>query len=100
MLKAVNFNNVPIAVLELYRPFLEFYEVQEPHKTEHLTWLFRLAGKIKGSLEWLKEADEPHLVVVEDGAALELYFNHIEVVKLFMFYPKLYSWNYIALMKS
>jgi hypothetical protein len=85
--------------LELYKPFLEVYQVQEPHKTEHLTWIFRLANKIKGSLEWLKEADEPHIVVVEEGLLFEMYFNHIEVVKLFMSYPQLYSWNYIALMK-
>ena len=35
-----------------------------------------------------------------DPNALEIYVEYIEVVRLFMNYPKLYSWEYIAFMES
>ena len=38
--------------------------------------------------------------MVTDPNALEIYVEYIEVVRLFMNYPKLYSWSYIAFMES
>ena len=38
--------------------------------------------------------------MVTDPNAVEIYVEYIEVVRLFMNFPKLYSWNYIAFMES
>jgi hypothetical protein len=60
-----------------------------------------LAQKIKGDLNWLKEAEQPAFVVVDDDdKSIGKYLQFIEVVKIFMSYPKLYSWHYIALMRT
>lgn len=39
-------------------------------------------------------------MVVTDPNALEIYVEYIEVVRIFMDYPKLYSWDYISFMES
>jgi hypothetical protein len=47
-----------------------------------------LAHKIKGDLNWLKEAESPALVVVEDDDTLiGRYLDYMPVVKLYMSYP-------------
>ena len=61
--------------------------------------MFRLAKLIKGNISWLVEANS-QVVVVTDPNALETYIEYTEVVRLFMSYPKLYSWNYINFMES
>lgn len=55
---------------------------------------------IRGSLHWLIYANSPSVVVSEDGDAIQKYIDYITVVRLFMRYPKLYSWKYISFMKS
>jgi hypothetical protein len=39
-------------------------------------------------------------VVVSDYKNPQLYVNYMDVVRLFMGYPKLYSWPFIAYMKE
>jgi hypothetical protein len=60
-----------------------------------------LAQKIKGDLNWLKEVEQPAFVVVEDDdKSIGKYLQFIEIVKIFMSYPKMYSWYYITLMRT
>jgi hypothetical protein len=58
-----------------------------------------LAKTIKGSIHWVFEADSP-AVVVTDCKAIDIYFKYMEVVRLFVSYPKFYSWKYFAFMES
>ena len=39
-------------------------------------------------------------MVVTDPNALDIYVEYLEVVRLFMDYPRLYSWEYIFFMES
>lgn len=47
----------------------------------------------------MAEAHYPSVVVV-DYKAPKLYLDYMAVVKLFVSYPRLYSWPYIAYMRS
>ncbi len=71
----------------------------ENHIDYDLQQLFRLAKIIKGNIDWLVEANFK-VVVVTDPNSLDTYVEYLEVVRLFMNYPKLYSWNYIYFMES
>ena len=42
VIKAIDLSRLPQSVLDLYKPFLASYKVQEPHKTEHLKHIFYL----------------------------------------------------------
>lgn len=75
------------------------FKVQEYHTLEDLKSLFKLASYLKSDVHWLVETEEPQFIVVED-ANVEVYSNYLEVVELFMSYRQLYSWEYIALMRS
>jgi hypothetical protein len=60
-----------------------------------------LSYKIKGDINWLKEAESPALIVVEeDDSVVGKYLTYMSVVKLYMSYPQLYSWDYISLMRT
>jgi hypothetical protein len=50
-------------------------------------------------MNWLVEVDEPEFVVVDDEN-LEIYSKYFDVVKLFMAYKSLYSWDYVYFMRS
>lgn len=101
VIEAVGTSKIAMEVARLYSPFIASYKVQLTHAPQHLQWIFRLASKIKGDLNWLKEVEHPALVVVEESdGAFSKHLQYIQVPSLFMSYPQLYSWNYIALMKS
>ena len=88
VIQTVGVNKIPMNIAELYAPFIAAYQVQEPHSTIHLKQVFQLAHKIKGDLNWLKEAESPALVVVEDDDTLiGKYLDYMPVVKLYMSYP-------------
>jgi hypothetical protein len=71
-------------VSQLYLSFFAQYEPEVCHKAkEHLSYLFKLAEKIKADLKWLTLATDAWYAVV-DYNNLEVYFPYYEVVKEFM----------------
>jgi len=61
--------------------------------------LFKLAEKIKADLWWLNQTSEAWLVVINYDN-LEAYAPYYEVIKEFMVHPQLYTWPYIAFMRT
>ena len=51
-------------------------------------------------MSWIIEADSPAVVVVEDGPMVHKYIQYMDVVKLFLRYQRLYSWDYMTLMQT
>jgi hypothetical protein len=92
--------DVPLALLNLYAPFLISYKVHLDHETKHLKQIFRLSQRIKGDLNWLKETEDTYAIVAEDGPDTKKYFCFLPVVNVFMIYPQLFSWEYLNLMKT
>ena len=100
VIRTIGLKKLPSAVAAMYVPFFEIYDVYEQHKDrDHLGYLFKLAEKGKASLKWVAFAECPWLVTV-DYDNLEMYSAYYEVLKLFMGYPQLYSWPYIAFMRT
>jgi hypothetical protein len=87
-------------VAELYKSFFVQYEADEFHNAErHLSHLFKLAEKAKADLKWLGTATDPWLVVM-DHNDIGSYSPYYEVVQEFMCHTQLYSWPYIAFMRT
>jgi hypothetical protein len=47
--------------------------VELSHDNQHLKQIFMLAARIGGDLNWLKQVEQPHVVVAEDGHEFRKY---------------------------
>jgi hypothetical protein len=99
VLKALDLDKIDKQILGKFYKFLSHYEVLDCHKDYDLQQLFRLAQIIKAPFSWISQANSSS-VVVSDFRSPELYVTYIDVVRLFMNYPTLYSWPYIQYMED
>jgi hypothetical protein len=99
MLKAINLSKMSLVVLNRFIPFLVNYQVLDCHTDADLHQLFMLAEVTKAPFNWVAEATSKVVVVTQDNL-VSSYISYIEVVRLFMAYPKFYSWPYIAYMRA
>jgi hypothetical protein len=91
---------LPLSVAQLYLPFFAHYVPEECHKSkDHLSYLFKLAEKIKADLKWLSLAIDAWYAVI-DYNNLGVYLPNSEIVKEFMCHIQLYSWPYIEFMRT
>ena len=100
IIRANGISSLPLSVAQLYLPFFANYEPDPCHHSrDHLSYLFRLAEKIKADLKWLSLAVDAWYAVI-DYNNTEVYIPYSEVVKEFMCHIQLYSWPYIAFMRT
>jgi hypothetical protein len=100
VIRAVGISKLPKSVAELYKPFFANYEADEAHNAErHLSHLFKLAEKAQADLAWLGTAINPWLVVM-DHSDIGSYSPYYELIQEFTCHTQLFSWPYIAFMRT
>ena len=101
MIRSNGISKLPLSVAQLYLPFFAEYEPEECHNSkDYLSYLFMLAEKIKADLKWLSLAIDAWYAVVDYNNLGGVYIPYSEVVKEFMCHSQLYSWPYIAFMRT